>query len=797
MKKEYKNYILILIIGLVLMLVPMGLNNIFGSKTDWVSQHSVIPEYFRNLFYSTKNLIPNFAINMGSGQNIFNFSYYGLLSPIILISYFLPFIKMSDYIIISSIIVVIISGFLIYKWLRNNKYNTKISLIGSILFLTSAPIMFHVHRHIMFINYMPFLILGLIGVDKYFEKDKKLLPIISIFLMIMTNYYYSVSGILVLLIYGVYKYLEKNNFKFKIFIKDGLKFLIPVLIGIGLSSIILFPTIYVILNNGNHVTVETTLQDLFPRINTEALLYDPYSIGLTAISVFSLINSIFNKNKKFLLVSLLILINFPIFVYLLNGCLYVRYKALIPFLPLLILIISKTFTNIKTKSIYTFLLINMFILLTDFNKFYLIDSLALVIALFVYQKYKKDFILYAPVILASLILGLSTGYSVDYMDKTTYNKYFNDKASEKAETILNSDLSYYRINSLYNASLTMNKVYDTRHYQTSIYSSIDNSLYRDFYFNTFNNNMGNRNNLILTQNNNILFKTFMGVKYVVSNNDVPGYEKINEDIYQNNNVFPLGYASNIITSTNLSYPYNVENLLNSIALDDSNNSILTSIEERKDLINLENSYKLNNPKDLTINLNATLYNKVLFISFDMDYNQSCDKGDVSIEIEGVKNKLSCKEHLYHNQNYTFNYVVYNDELKKLNIKFSKGYFEISNIKIYTLPYDKVTTYQKQIDKFEIEKMTDNYIKGSINVTNDGYFATTIPYDKGFKVYVDNKLIKYEKVNYAFLGFKIKKGTHNILIKYESPLLKEGEIISTISLIIAIVYLNKQKILKTK
>src|SRR5574344_1957766 len=170
MKKEYKNYIILIIIGLLLMIIPMGLDNIFGSKTDWVSQHSTIPEYFRNLFYSTKNLIPNFAANIGGGQNIFNFSYYGLLSPIILFSYLLPFVKMSDYIVVSSIITVIASTLLIYKWLRNNKFNTKISLVSSIIFLTSAPIMFHVHRHVMFINYIPFLILGLMGVDRYFNK---------------------------------------------------------------------------------------------------------------------------------------------------------------------------------------------------------------------------------------------------------------------------------------------------------------------------------------------------------------------------------------------------------------------------------------------------------------------------------------------------------------------------------------------------------------------------------------------------------------------------------------------------
>ena len=61
--------------------------NIFGSSKDWVNQHILFPEYFRQLFYSTGKLIPNLALNLGAGENIFNFAYYGLLSPIFLFSY--------------------------------------------------------------------------------------------------------------------------------------------------------------------------------------------------------------------------------------------------------------------------------------------------------------------------------------------------------------------------------------------------------------------------------------------------------------------------------------------------------------------------------------------------------------------------------------------------------------------------------------------------------------------------------------------------------------------------------------
>ena len=55
-------------------------------------------------FYDTGQLFPEFAANIGGGQNIYNFSYYGLYSPLILPSYFLPFLKMSDYMIAVSLL---------------------------------------------------------------------------------------------------------------------------------------------------------------------------------------------------------------------------------------------------------------------------------------------------------------------------------------------------------------------------------------------------------------------------------------------------------------------------------------------------------------------------------------------------------------------------------------------------------------------------------------------------------------------------------------------------------------------
>lgn len=69
-------YLLLCLLTVFVCWLFVGRNGVFGAKVDWISQHSVIPDYFRQQFYDTGELFPEFAANLGGGQNIYNFSYY-------------------------------------------------------------------------------------------------------------------------------------------------------------------------------------------------------------------------------------------------------------------------------------------------------------------------------------------------------------------------------------------------------------------------------------------------------------------------------------------------------------------------------------------------------------------------------------------------------------------------------------------------------------------------------------------------------------------------------------------------
>ena len=207
MKKLNKDFIylsILILTFIVLAVYTMGTTHLFGSNIDWYAQHISLPEYFRTLFYDTKDLFPDFALNIGNGQNIYNFSYYGLLNPTVILSYLLPFISMMHYLVIVIFIVVIASTILMYKFLRTHGFNEDVSFMATLCFVLCSPIVFHSHRHYMFINYLPFVLMGMFGVDKKMKDNKSWLLALSVFLMVMTSYYYSIGGILCLFVYALF-----------------------------------------------------------------------------------------------------------------------------------------------------------------------------------------------------------------------------------------------------------------------------------------------------------------------------------------------------------------------------------------------------------------------------------------------------------------------------------------------------------------------------------------------------------------------------------------------------------------
>ena len=831
MKKHKKDIIYLTILVLTFMVLSIYTikgTYLFGSSIDWYSQHISIPEYFRTLFYDTKDLFPDFAMNIGNGQNIYNFSYYGLLSPYTLISYCLPWFKMSSILVFLIFVAIIASTILMYCFLRKHEFSEEISFLATLCFTLSSPIVFHAHRHLMFINYFPFLLMGLYGVDKKMDSNKSWLLIISIFLMIMTSYYFSIGGILCLLTYALYLYLQKTKkVTFKSFFKTLFYFLGPVLIAVFMSSIITIPTLLSMLNNrlDSNVTINLTNLLLPLPDNFQNLLYSSYGLGLPIIIVPALIN-FFKKDKANLTIGIILTLLFSIniFIFILNGTMYTEPKTLIPFLPLYIYVIAVFVKDLFNNNInykpflITLLIVSLYIIISKYLRIhYILELLLFVILIIIYHKIPKKGIIIVP--LFFLLLG--NAYIHNQYDELElrYESQETDTLLEDSLNIITTgDSNFYRTSIDVSKSKYPNKIFDNIKYNNStIYSSISNSNYNTFYYDILTNNIAYRNRALTTTTSNIINLMLSGNKYIITyKKALQGYELINTNnglnIYRNNSVLPLGFSTNNIMNYSdyekLNYSASQEVLLNSIITDkQSDNKYVTNIIKTnikfKDIFskdiatfNKDGSVTLKIKKEYktTYTLPSRYQDKIIFIRFKTNNDQA--SYDRSITINGIKNKITQKSWKYYNGNHTFDYVLNYQDLKKLNFTITPGEYNLSDLEIDVLDYSFLEQSVKNFDRLLVNttKTKGDFIVGDINVTNKGYMMLTIPYSNGFNIKVDGKQTSYEKVDYAFIGFPIEEGQHHIEIEFKAPGKNLSLFISIIGLIayIAVIIIEEKR-----
>ena len=839
--KRYIPYLLLTGLTLFFCRMFVGRYGIFGAKVDWLSQHSVLPDYFRQQFYATGKLFPEFAANLGGGQNIYHFAYYGLYSPLILPSYLLPFVKMSDYIMAVSITGLTASVLLFYYWLKSRKTDTGTAFILSLMFLLAGPMIGQYSGQIMFVDYMPFLCLALIGVDRYFEQEKSGLFTVSVFLMIMTSFYFSIGGMLSLVLYGLHRYFEQregNRGTVRSFLRDGLCFVRSMILAVLMSGFFLVPTALA-LTGGRSKEQNTSFVSFFiPQITVERFAYSIYGIGLTTLVITVLLTGLLYRKvyEKVLTYGCVIVLVIPVFAYLLNGGLYIRDKVFIPFLPLLCYLISIYLEKCRKRELSFIAGIVPYIITTIFvyiarNQFVskgigksiwkvlLAESILFLIcyvlycALKRYHKETKEILMLALPSVICLAVTMNTFYQMKpdrYVSRKLYRDVVEEQNRQAVKEALKDDDGYYRTEQMgsddENAA-DLNRIWDAGQNITSIYSSAYNPDYQTFRQKTFGLEEPFRNGMMQSVSKNPVFQRMMGVRYIVSDSDVPGYTLVKKcgttGIYQNKDAAPVMYATDRVMTEEeykkLTFPYNQTAFLEYAVVgehtESSDQNIMTAYAPVS--LKMANNRTTGGAEQKTMQQEGQ--KQILFLRFRVD-NAHPNK-DVAVWINGIRNKLSAKDHVYYNENKIFTYAVpLKDGEDNISVTFGKGKYRLRHVQAYlgSLPERSELLYQSeiQVDKKQTE---DNVIQGTIRVKKDGWFITSIPYDKHFKIYIDGKETEIQKVNTAFLGCKIESGNHELKIIYHAPGTTTGKVLSLIGIagfvLVLVQEKRKQKIIQ--
>ena len=119
-----------------------------------------------------------------------------------------------------------------------------------------------------------------------------------------------------------------------------------------------------------------------------------------------------------------------------------------------------------------------------------------------------------------------------------------------------------------------------------------------------------------------------------------------------------------------------------------------------------------------------------------------------------------------------------------------GSFKLDSIELYALPLEH---YPERAEKLRQDSLKNvvlgtNKLSGTIDVTGNKVLCITVPYENGWKAYVDGKETEILRANYAFMGLNLSEGHHEIVLKYHVPYLTEGIIVSLVSLCITVIIL---------
>ena len=793
-----------------------GRYGVFGANMDWISQHSVFPEYFRQQFYQTGQFFPEYAANIGGGQNIYNFSYYGLYNPIVLIAYLLPFMKMSDYLMAACVICLAVSVCLLYGWLKKRGFSTEIAQGVAVLFLLAGPMIYQSCHQIMFVQYMPFLLMTFLGVDRYWEKGKPGLYTLGVFLMILTSFYFSIAGMAALFLYGWYGY-PKGIRKRKLF-----GFLVPMIVAVLSAGVLLVPTAYAILQRSGSSKSQNLKELLMPKLQLDSSLYGTYSVGLTVVLVAVLLGGIVYGTIRERLVSVacVALLTVPVFAWGFNGMLYVRYKSLIPFLPFFCYLTAVFLNRMKNgeigrwKGAFIFggtVGVSLLALYQQGDglraqnyQLILFESAALFFFFLIFQKWKRPFLLLVPALVCLVLINhAANGKAGNLVQKEDYQEITDSAWQDAVRDALDGETGLCRTEQSGVAKKrkdNVNRIWNMRQWTTSVYSSAYDTEYQNFRNNVFQVEQPFRNGLMQSASANPLFQKFMGVKYVIGRSE--DGENFTTEVQ--GTAAPVIYGTSQILSEKtyqtMEFPYN-QTMLMQYAVTDEENIAEHGVTKTKGIQETnvtftakhgvtkeDDSWKIRTKKNqkatLSLDEDTSGKERILYLQFDVE-NEHPNR-DVSIVINGIRNKLTAKSHLYYNGNTTFTYVMkLSADQKKVNVTLGKGTYRICNLKSYvsdTTVLEDDSLYQSTFTP-DWNATKGNQISGSIEMEQDGYLITSIPYDSHLEIKVDGREVVTEKVNTAFVGCRMVSGELWVTITYHAPGLSAGKWISLMGILL--------------
>ena len=114
-----------------------------------------------------------------------------------------------------------------------------------------------------------------------------------------------------------------------------------------------------------------------------------------------------------------------------------------------------------------------------------------------------------------------------------------------------------------------------------------------------------------------------------------------------------------------------------------------------------------------------------------------------------------------------------------------GEYTFDDLYVACQPMASVEEQTEELGKESLQniKTETNCIRGDITTTSDKILVFSIPYSAGFTAYVDGEKTELVQANSMYMGLELKKGRHTITLRYCTPYIVPGMILTVIGLIL--------------
>ncbi|MDD4187509.1 MAG: YfhO family protein [Bacilli bacterium] len=836
--KNNLNIILTFICGILIISAIYYLQNVapFGSKSlltiDFYHQYGPMLGELYDRIKNGTNLIYSFSMGMGL-PFIKNFLNY-LSSPFnLIILLFNRDNLLMSFSIIIGIKAVFASTTLIY--FLNKKFNiNKLYFIPLSLAYGFCAYFTAYYWNIMWLDGMIFLPIIVLGIEKIINDNKYLLYIISLAIMLIANYFIGFMICIFSFLYFI-GYLLTKDFKIKCFLKKCLVFAGSSLLAGGLSAVMLLPLFLGM--NEISATSDAWPTSQYYAFNFWEFLANHFSgVGSTVFS--SGISNVANISVGILSIPLLMLFLINPKIKIKIKCFYLglimllvlsffyapldfiwhafhvpndlpyRYSFLYSFILIIISAYSLfNLMHLKTKYISIVYFLNLiFISLLYFLDYenisvemiilnYIILTLFFMIFLIAkYFPYLKKYAgaLFILTIMVELVITINHNWNInqninnfysDYIPTTKALQYINRNEEEKMYRIEKTELMTFNDSSWYN------------YYGQTTFSSM---AYENMAI--LQNYLGIPGNLINSyyyKQNTPIYDLMFNMKYFIGDTwDINRYSlKYNKDnvlVFENNyNVgLMFGVNSDIklwnftgddplrIQDEFLEKASLVDHILSKLEV--SNKNIL--YDRVKTLV----KYTYKNPGD----------NMYFYIN-DPDIDFIIVDGILYYNNESIDyyKEVSEEVKIFSYKDFKEKYIINTrtDE-EELNIYVGYLNYKTDSFQAYTINHEKYEKVYNILNKNKIiiDEFKESYIAGNVNLDEDLTIYTSIPYDKGWHVKINDKKVETFKIGNCLLAFDANAGENIIELKYRSPGIVAGGTISLLSLLICLALSSKKK-----